>query len=82
MRNVKMLRSEPNLISISLEDAIYCENCETVSNSLRERCGRCGSDHILRLDALIGGLPNGPDSGPAQVGSIAPAQQLKVARAA
>ncbi len=42
MRNVRMLRPEPNLVSIPVEEAIYCENCETVTNSHRERCGRCG----------------------------------------
>jgi len=30
MRNVKMLRTEPNFVSIPAEMAIYCENCENV----------------------------------------------------
>jgi hypothetical protein len=82
MRNVSMLRPEPNLVSIPVEQAVYCENCETVSNSLRERCGKCGSERVFRLAALIGGPPSGPDSGPAQVGRITPALHLEVARAA
>jgi hypothetical protein len=82
MRNVRMLRPEPNLVSIPVEEAIYCENCETVTNSHRERCGRCGSDRILRLAALIDGPPSGPDSGPVLVGCIAPSLPLEVARAA
>ena len=82
MRNVRMLRPEPNLISIPLEQAIYCENCETVTNSRRERCGRCGSERVLRLAALIDGPPSGPESGPALVGCPAPALQLDMARAA
>jgi hypothetical protein len=82
MRNVRMLRPEPNLVSIPVEQAIYCENCETVTNSRRERCGRCGSKRVLRLTALIGGPPSGPESGPALVGCTAPVLQLEVARAA
>jgi len=39
MRNVKMLRTEPNFVSIPAEMAIYCENCENVSN-LPTACGR------------------------------------------
>ena len=82
MRNVRMLRPEPNLVSIPVEQAIYCENCETVTNSRRERCGRCGSERVLRLAALIEGPPSGPESGPALVGYIAPVLQLRLARAA
>jgi hypothetical protein len=82
MRNVRMLRPEPNLVSIPVEEAIYCENCETVTNSHRERCGRCGSERVLRLTALIDEPPSGPDSGPALVGCTAPVLQLDVVRAA
>jgi hypothetical protein len=82
MRNVRMLRPEPNLVSIPVEQAIYCENCEMVTNSHRERCGRCGSGRVLRLAALIDGPPSGPESGPALVGCTAPALQLEVTKAA
>jgi hypothetical protein len=82
MRNVRMLRPEPDLVSIPVEEAIYCENCEMVTNSHRERCGRCGSGHVLRLAALIDGPPSGPESGPALVACVAPVLQLEVARAA
>ena len=82
MRNVRMLRPEPNLVSIPVEQAIYCENCETVTNSHRERCGRCGSERVLRLVALIDGPPSGQESGPALVGYIVPHLELEVARAA
>jgi hypothetical protein len=82
MRNVTMLRPEPNFVSIPVEQAIYCENCETVSNSTRQRCGVCGSESVLRLTALIDGPPSGPDSGPAPAGCIVPALRREVARAA
>jgi hypothetical protein len=82
MRNVRMLRPEPNLVCIPVEEAIYCENCETVTNSHSECCGRCGSARVLCLVALINGPPSAPDSGPAPAGCIAPVLLLDVAKAA
>jgi hypothetical protein len=72
MRNVTMLRMEPNFVSIPVEQAIYCENCETVSNSTRGRCGVCGSESIFHLAMLLDGPPSGPDSGPSPAGCIVP----------
>lgn len=53
MCNVRMIRTEPGLVSIPLEKAVYCENCEMVSSSARRRCGLCGSERIARLAPLI-----------------------------
>ena len=82
MRNVTMLRMEPNFVSIPVEQAIYSENCETVSNSTRGRCGVCGSESIFRLAALLDGPPSGPDSGPAPAGCIVPTVCYELGRAA
>jgi hypothetical protein len=82
MRNIKMLRTEPNFVSIPVEQAIYCENCETVSNSTRRRCGVCGSEAIFSLTTLIDGPPSGPDSGPAPAGCIFPTVRHEGFRAA
>jgi hypothetical protein len=82
MRNIKMLRTEPNFVSIPVETAIYCENCHTVSNSVRRRCGVCGSEAIFSLTTLIDGPPSGPNSGPAPAGCIYPLLHLKTSRAA
>lgn len=60
-----MLREDANLKSIPVESAIYCENCETVSNSNRERCGVCGSESILSLVPILGGPPTPPAPSPA-----------------
>jgi hypothetical protein len=49
MRNVVMIRHEPGLVSIPVENAVYCETCETVSTSSGRRCGVCGSEDIARL---------------------------------
>jgi hypothetical protein len=53
MCNVRMIRTEPGLVSIPLDEAVYCENCTMVSSSARRRCGLCGSEQIVRLARLI-----------------------------
>jgi len=53
MCKVRMIRTEPGLVSIPLEKAVYCENCKMVSSSARQRCGLCGSERIVRLAPLI-----------------------------
>ena len=64
MRNVQMIREEPGLVSIPVERAVYCENCERVSNSAWRRCGLCGSEDIVELAPLFGG-PYDPGPAPA-----------------
>ena len=53
MRNVTMIHKEPDLVSIPVEKAVYCENCETVSSSRGRRCGLCGSEDIVVLASLF-----------------------------
>ena len=60
MCNVTMLRTEPYFCSIPLEQAIYCENCRTVSNSAWQRCGVCGSEALFKLRTLLDDAPE-PD---------------------
>jgi hypothetical protein len=67
MRNVTMIRSEPGLISIPVERAVYCQSCEMVSTSLG-RCGLCGSERIIELAAL---LSNPWDPGPVPAVALA-----------
>ncbi len=75
-RNIRMLRKEANFVSIPVETAVYCENCETVSNSSRERCGVCGSEAILNLVHLIDGPPPG-NPGPTAPAPIIPIVALE-----
>ena len=63
MRNVTMIRSEPGLISIPVERAVYCRSCEVVSTSLG-RCGLCGSQRIIELAPLFSN-PWDPEPAPA-----------------
>jgi len=64
MRNVLMIRREPGLVSIPVENAVYCENCETISTSTGQRCGLCGSEKIVRF-ALRTPDPWNPSPAPA-----------------
>lgn len=68
MRNVTMIHKEPDLVSIPVEKAVYCGNCQTISSSRGKRCGLCGSDHIIDLAPLF----TGPwDPGPASAAAVA-----------
>lgn len=67
MRNVVMIRIEPGLVSIPVERAVYCENCETVSTSTGRRCGLCGSETIARLAPHI---PEPWNPGPAPAAAL------------
>ena len=68
MRNVTMIHAEPDLVSIPVEKAVYCENCQTISSSRNKCCGLCGSDDIIDLAPLF----TGPwDPGPASAAAVA-----------
>jgi hypothetical protein len=74
MCNVLMIRKEPDLVFIPVERAVYCENCETISNSAWSRCGLCGSEEIVELSSIFTGPPD-PGFPPAS----APAPNLLIA---
>jgi hypothetical protein len=82
MCQVKVIRPVDRLVSIPVDIAIYCEACRNVTNSPSERCGKCGSEFVLRLITLVDRPPSGPDSGPASSGCIVPSFHLEVAKAA
>ena len=64
MRNVIMIRLEPGLVSIPVEKAVYCGNCQTVSSSVGHRRGVCGSERIVELALFFSGPPD-PGTPPA-----------------
>lgn len=68
MRNVTMIRTEPGLVYVPIERAVFCENCETVSNSNTRRCGVCGSEQIMELAPLV---THPWDPGPAPAAALA-----------
>jgi hypothetical protein len=52
--------SESLIFSIPLKLAVYCENCETISNSRPHRCRVFGSDAVLRVEPILNRGPDPP----------------------
>jgi hypothetical protein len=52
--------AEQSICCIPLKHAVYCRNCLIVSNSRPHLCGLCGSNSVLRLEAIVNGSPNPP----------------------
>ena len=69
MAKVVEIRTEPAICSIPLHQAVYCENCNTISNSRAYRCGVCGSEAVLRVEPILNRDPDPPGraSFPAQL---------------
>jgi hypothetical protein len=57
MAKVLEIHTEPAIYSIPLHQAVYCENCNTISNSRAYRCGDCASEAVLRVELIL----NHPD---------------------
>lgn len=82
MSHVLMLRMEPNFVRIPVKQAMYCERCQDINNSSNDRCGRCGSDDIVKVVIPAGGPPDGPDSGPAPALCVPPLRPFELLRRA
>jgi hypothetical protein len=54
------MHSEPLICNIPLRLAIYCENCETISNSRPDRSGVCDSEAVLRVEPILNRDPDPP----------------------
>jgi len=50
----------PAVCSIPLGQAIYCESCNTVSNSRPGRCDVCDGEAVLRLETILNRGPEPP----------------------
>lgn len=55
MARVIEMHSRPLIYSIPLAQAVYCENCVTISNSRPDRCGVCGSEAVVRVERFSTG---------------------------
>ena len=58
MSFMKILRKQlpktwPVCVSVPRTQAVYCENCDTVSNSSNERCVVCNSVAVTSLSKLV-----------------------------
>jgi hypothetical protein len=46
---------DEGLSAVSLHNAVFCVDCETVSNSQHDACGVCGSHSLISLFRMLGG---------------------------
>ena len=60
MPKVVEIRTESAICSIPLPQAVYCENCNTISNSRPYRCSVCGSEAVLRVEPILNREPDPP----------------------
>jgi hypothetical protein len=67
MAKLLELRAQPVICSIPLEQAIYCVNCNTISNSRPSRCGVCDSEAILRVETIFDRDPDPPGQAAPQI---------------
>jgi hypothetical protein len=61
------LAVRPALCSIPLGQAIYCENCNSISNPQPHRCGVCDSEAVLRVEAILNRDPEPPSQAAQQI---------------
>jgi hypothetical protein len=59
---------ERALVTVPLLNAVFCVNCETISNSPHDACRICGSHSLINLCRVLGGTlwNRKPQSGPSQ----------------
>jgi hypothetical protein len=60
MAKLVEIRAVPLIYSIPLALAFYCENCVKISNSIPDLCGVCGSEAVVRLEAILNRTPDPP----------------------
>ena len=60
MGEISILRPKRNLVSIPVNEAVYCESCASVSNSSGGCCALCGNISVWPLAELVPQPPRGP----------------------
>jgi hypothetical protein len=54
-------RRHKGLSTVPLLNAVFCGDCETISNSPHEGCAICGSRSLMNLDRMLGGSLSGEE---------------------
>lgn len=55
-----------DLNTVPLENAVFCVNCEMISNSTHDVCTVCGSPSLVGLFRILGGTLRKRDSEPVE----------------
>ena len=82
MGQISILYPKRNLVSIPVNEAVYCESCACVSNSVGGCCGLCGNIPVWLLAELVPEPPKNPNSGAKSVGRSFSVRCTGLARAA
>jgi hypothetical protein len=82
MAEISILRPKRNLISIPVNEAVYCESCACVSNSVGGCCGLCGNISVWPLAEFVPRPPTNPSPGAVSAGRSVPSWYGGLARAA
>jgi hypothetical protein len=82
MGQISILRPKRNLVSIPVDEAVYCESCARVSNSVGGCCSLCGNIPVWPLLDFVPLPPKSPSPGGALAVRMVPVMRLKLARAA
>ena len=82
MGEISILRPKRNLVSIPVNEAVYCESCASVSNSSGGCCALCGNFSVWALVELVPQPPMGPHPGSALARRFAPTVRIELAKAA
>jgi hypothetical protein len=82
MGQISILRPKRNLVSIPVDEAVYCESCACVSNSVGGCCALCGNIPVWPLPEFVPQPPKSPSPGAALAARMVPVMRLKLARAA
>lgn len=68
MAKLFQLPVEQSICCIPLNHAVYCQGCQTVSNSRPTQCQLCGSERVVRLEPILDGSPDPPAQASRAVG--------------
>lgn len=60
MSKLLEIPADRGICAIPLKHAVYCHECQTVSNSRPHECGLCGSGKVIRLEGILNGNPDPP----------------------
>lgn len=82
MHDVLMLRKDPHFLSIPIEEAMYCSQCDAINNSTQVRCGRCGCESLSPVAPPTANPPDDPGPGPAPALAVFPTSSERKLRAA
>jgi len=82
MGEISILRPRRSLVSIPVNEAVYCESCGSVSNSSGGCCALYGNISIWPLAELVPQPPMGPHSCSVSARRFAPTMEIELAKAA